>query len=270
MAYSTIYATINQQCGSAKNWHAGRVGKRSRPSIKKMIRGAWIGIFLCTATLSAQTPTGGSDEIRAQASRAYNPVFPYEALVAGHAGWAEITFTVDYSGRAILLSTVAASDPVFASAFQADIEAIEFVPPRKNGSPLMSQVKERYDFPAQPALDAIAKGILAELRKPKPAIVNVDELDKKPEPIRQPQPAYPWILRSDGLSGQAEIEFVIDRNGRPLFPRIISSTNGDFGWAAATGIQRWRYQPPVKNGEKVDARIKVTVVFDINKNADMW
>jgi acyl dehydratase len=63
---------------------------------------------------------------------------------------------------------------------------------------------------------------------------------------------------------------VIDRNGRPLFPHIISATHEDFGWAAATGILRWRYQPPVKNGEKVDARVKVTVVFDIKKSADMW
>jgi TonB family protein len=270
MAYSTIYATINQQCGNTERWHAGHAGRRSLPLFKRLVQGAWVGILLCTATLWAQTPPGGSDEIKAQASRAYNPVFPYEALVAGRGGWAEISFTIDYSGRAILPCTVAASDPAYASAFQADIEAIEFVPPRKNGSPLMSQLKERFDFPAQPALDAVAKGILAELRKPKPAIVNAAELDKKPEPIRQPQPAYPWILRSDGLSGQAEIEFVIDRNGRPLFPRILSSTNEDFGWAAVTGVQRWRYQPPVKNGEKVDARIKVTVIFDINKNADMW
>jgi len=243
----------------------GGRGKLRRASI-----GAWLGVLLCCAGAWAQTPSESTAGLKAQASRAYNPVFPYDALIAGRSGWAEISFTVDYNGRATFLTVDGASDAAFASAFQADVEAVEFSPPRKNGHPMMSQLKARFDFPGPPVSDDVARAILAELRKPKPAIYAVDELDKKPEPIRQPQPAYPWVLRSDEVSGQAEIEFVIDRNGRPLFPHIVSATNGDFGWAAATGIQRWRYQPPVKNGEKVDALIKVTVTFDISKAADMW
>jgi TonB family protein len=229
-----------------------------------------LGIALGLASARAQQAAGNSEERKAQASRAYSPVVPYDALIAGRAGWAEISCTVDYSGRAMLLNTVSASDPAFANAFMADIEAVEFSPPRINGRALMSSLKERFDFPAQPKLDTVAQGILAELRKPKPGILSADELDKPLQPIRQPRPAYPSAQRSDSASGQAEIEFVIDRSGRPLFPRIISATHEDFGWAAATGILRWRYQPPVKNGEKVDARAKVTVVFDINKSADMW
>lgn len=229
-----------------------------------------LGLVFGLATARAQRPAGAAEERKAQPSRAYNPVVPYDALIAGRSGSAEISFTVDYSGRAMLLNTVSATDPAFANAFMADIEAVEFSPPRVNGRALMSSLKERFSFPAQPALDVVAQGVLDELRKPKPAILSVDELDKKPQPIRQPRPAYPWTQRSDSASGHAEIEFVIDRNGRPLFPRIISATHEDFGWAAATGILRWRYQPPLKNGEKVDVRTTVTVVFDINKSADMW
>jgi TonB family protein len=268
MAYS-IYATIKPHGVNAKRKHASHASRGLLPSIKRVIYGVLAGVFLCSAPLWAQTPAGANDN-KAQSSRAYNPVYPYEALVAGRGGWAEISYTVDYTGRAILPCTVAASDASFASAFQADIEAIEYIPPRRNGSPMMSQAKERFDFPAQPALDVVAKGILVELRKPKSDIYTVADLDKKPEPIRQPKPAYPWILRSDGVSGEAEVEFVIDRNGRPLFPRIVSATQTDFGWAAATAVQRWRYQPPLKNGAKVDVRITEKVVFDIIKTADMW
>ena len=268
MAYS-IYATINQQGASDKYRYAKHSGRRFLPSIKRVICGVWAGVFLLCAPLGAQTPVGGTDE-KAQASRAYNPVYPYEALIAARGGWAEISFTVDYTGRAILPSTVAASDAAYASAFQADIEAIEYITPRRNGRPIMSQLKERFDFPAQPVLDAIAREILTDLRRPKPAIYSVADLDKKPEPIRQPKSAYPWILRSDNMSGEAEIEFVIDRNGRPLFPRVVSATQSDFGWAAASAILRWRYQSPIKNGVKVDVRITEKVVFDINKSADMW
>ena len=236
------------------------------------MRWTLLGLLLvCGAGVRAESSESpGAVKPEASPSRAYGPVIPYDALIAGRAGWAEISFTVDKNGRATFLSTVGSSDAAFAGAFQADIEAIEFSAPRINGRPMMSQLKERFDFPAQPTLDAVARAVLAELRKEKPAIYEVAELDKKPEPIRQPQPAYPWVLRSDGASGQAEIEFVIDRNGRPLFPRIVSSTSEDFGWAAATAIRGWRYQPPMKKGEKVDARIKVTVVFDLEKAANMW
>jgi len=265
-----IDATINLPGERGKYWPAIEFNRQFPVFIVQALLGVWLCLLLCCMNVWAQTPPAGTDAPKAQTSRAYNPVVPYDALIAGRPGWAEISFTVDNNGRATFLSTIGASEPAFASALQADIEAIEFIPPRVNGRALMSTLKERFDFPGQPTLDVVARGVLAELKKPKPAIYSVEELDKKPEPIRQPPPAYPWVLRSDGASGQAEIEFVIDRNGRPLFPHIVSATNGDFGWAAATGIQRWRYQPPVKKGAKVDALMKVTVTFDIDKAADMW
>ena len=52
-----------------------------------------------------------------------------------------------------------------------------------------------------------------------------------------------------------------------LFPRIISATQEDFGWAAATAVAQWRFQPPTKNGQKVDARMTVPVLFDARKLA---
>ena len=233
--------------------------------------GAILGVLLCAffyASHAFAQPAGSAGT--AQPSRVYSPVYPYEALIAGRSGWAEITFTVDYSGRATFLGTVGASDPDCASALQADIEAIEFLAPRVNGRTMISKLNVRFDFLAQPILEPAIQEVLAELKKPKPAIFSVSELDKKPAPIRQPRPAYPWTLRSDATSGQAEIEFVIDRTGRPVLPRIISATQTDFGWAAVTCVKNWRYQPAMKNGEKVLARLTETVVFDINNSSDMW
>jgi len=212
----------------------------------------------------------GKDLVKVQGSRAINPVLPYEALLAGKSGSAAINFTVGTDGRAILLSTEKATDRAFAMALQADIEAIEFIPPRRNGQPQMTMTRESFEFPAQPALDPIAKEILNELRKPTPAFTPVGELDTKPEAIRQPPPAYPWVLRGDAVSGEAVIEFVVDRNGHTLFPRIVSSTHEDFGWAAATAVLRWRYKPPTKGGVRVDTRVTATIVFDIKKAGEMW
>lgn len=227
------------------------------------------GVLMAVGVFTG-VPLTKAQEVNAQASRAFNPVYPYDALIAGRGGWAEISYTVDYSGRAILPTVDGASEKAFALAFQADIDSIEFIPPRRNGQPVMSLSKQRFEFPAQPALDAIAREILNELRKPKPNLCPVEELDSKPEALRKPPSAYPWVLRGDGESGKAEVEFVIDRNGRVLFPRIVSATHEDFGWSAATAVTRWRYKPPTKGGVKVDTRIKETIVYDINKTSGMW
>lgn len=219
---------------------------------------------------SLRADTAGQGGVSAQGSRSYNPITPYDALIAGQSGWAEISFTVDYSGRAILLNVESCSDRSFAKAFMADVEAVEFIPPRRNGQPLMSVARERYDFSGKPSLDPVAQEILQELRKPTPGLCPEAELDAKPQAIRQPPSAYPWALRGDEESGQAEIEFVIDRNGRVLFPRIISATHDDFGWAAATAVTHWKFKPPTKGGKPVDTRVKDTLVFDIKKAGGMW
>lgn len=245
----------------------------SRSGCEKRVTIPGLSAFLCAVfavILGFSTFTYAAEGGAAQGSRAFSPITPYDELIAGRGGWAEVSFTVDYSGRAILLNTEASSARAFAHAFQADIEAVEFIPPRRNGQPIMSIARERFEFPATPAMDPVATHILEELRKPEPNLCPASELDAKPQPIRQPQPAYPWALRGDEVSGSAEVEFVIDRTGRVLFPRIVSATEEDFGWAAATAVTHWKYKPPTKNGVAVDTRIKDTVVFDIKKANGMW
>ena len=221
-----------------------------------------------SSTLSAQTaPT---DRISPKSVRATAPVYPYALLLQGKEGSAEVEFTIEYSGRAILASVVTTTDPAFAKALLADIEANEFLPPRINGQPRLAQAQLRYSFNSTAGLDPTARQILAELRKPMPAIPHADQLDKKPVAARQDQPVYPYSLQSDGVSGRAEIEIVVDRTGRVLFPRIISATNEDVGYAAAAAVARWRYQPGQKGGQPVDSRISVTINYDQAKMAASW
>lgn len=193
------------------------------------------------------------------------PVYPFDELVKGKTGWAEVRFMVDYSGRPIMTTVAASSNPVFGRSLLAEIESNEFMPPRVNGQPQITLSGERYSFNGEANLDPSEKRILAELRKPMPALSNSRELDKALTPIRRDAPTFPSALLSEGVSGKVELEFVVDRDGRAMFPRIVSSSHEDFGWAAAAAISRWRYQPPVKGGAKVDTRANVTVTFDSSK-----
>ncbi len=197
------------------------------------------------------------------------PVYPYEMLIEGREGRAEVEFTVEYSGRAVLASVSSASDPAFAKALIADIEANEFIPPRINGLPRISPAVLRYAFNSTAGLDERSREILAELRKPRPNLASENQLDKKLSPLRQ-EVRYPYSVLNDGVSGEATIEIVVDRTGRVLFPRIVSATTSDIGYAAATAVSRWRFPAPIKGGQPVDARIQVKVSYDAAKMASSW
>lgn len=220
----------------------------------------------------AQLPASGSLPATNPVSmvRKPAPVYPLDLLLKGKTGWAEVRFSVDYSGRPVLTSVASKSDEAFGHALLADIESNEFMPPRINGQPQITLSGVRHEFKGEAALDASERRVLAELKKPVPAILGVKDLDAPLKSIRQEPPTYPFAAQSDALSGRAEIEFVIDKDGRALLPRIVNSSSDDFGWAAATAITRWRYQPPTKGGQKVDARTSVIVNFDHKKGTATW
>jgi TonB family protein len=129
----------------------------------------------------------------------------------------------------------------------------------------MSPSQEEFRF-LEESFDADARHVLAQLRKGR-KFPSVNQLDERPKAVTQDSPAYPRALKDDGVTGQAEIEFVIDKDGRVLFPRIVSASHEDFGWAAATAVAQWKFQPPQLNGQKVEAVMRVPILFDAHKLA---
>ena len=202
-----------------------------------------------------------------KADRKITAVYPYEQLVKGQTGWGEVSFVVDYSGRAILTAPTAASDSAFAKSVTAMLEATEFSPAKKGKRPVMASATSHEFFNPELTLDPVSRDVLKELRKEKPAICTVAELDDRPRAVTQRTAVYPRSLKTDGLTGEAEIEFIVDRDGRVLFPRIVSSSHEDFGWAAATAVAQWKFNPPMRNGQRVHARMSVPVIFDAQKLA---
>lgn len=219
------------------------------------------------AAISAFEVAAAKFDIAPAVKRKVAPVYPYEMLIEGRTGWAEATFVIDYSGRALFANPKDASDPAFAKAVVAMIEASQYVPGRRDKVSVMSPSKEEVHFLGESSLDQGSRRVLAMLRSKGAGLVPMAELDERPKPLRQDSPAYPRALKDDGLTGHAEIEFVLDRDGRVLFPRILSASHEDFGWAAATAVSQWRFQPPQKNGQKVDARMRVPILFDAQKLA---
>ena len=46
-----------------------------------------------------------------------------------------------------------------------------------------------------------------------------------------------------------------------LLPRIVTATQPEFGWAAATAITQWVFKAPYRGGEPVDVKVRIPFRF---------
>ena len=87
---------------------------------------------------------------------------------------------------------------------------------------------------------------------------QIDE-DRRPEPIKQPQPIYPSAMKDSGMVGEVTIEFVVDTQGNVQSPTIISSNNPSFEQPAIDAISKWKFKPGIKNGAPVNTKIRIPI-----------
>lgn len=95
-------------------------------------------------------------------------------------------------------------------------------------------------------------------------IVPSTVLDATPRARLQPSPNYPPPARQSGLSGQVEVEFVVDLSGRVASVRVLRATDQVFVEPTLRAVERWRFEPGKRGGRTVSFRMAVPVVFNLN------
>jgi protein TonB len=105
-----------------------------------------------------------------------------------------------------------------------------------------------------------APGAVAEGPGSDPIFV-LQELDQKPRPIFQAEPIYPFDLRQKNVEGTVYILFVVDQQGRVIDPTVETSTHGAFDKPALDAVRQWRFEPAVRDGKRVQARLRVPIRF---------
>ncbi len=189
-------------------------------------------------------------------------VYPYDAMLDGREGAADVIFVVDTDGRVRDITVRKASRNEFGQALAAAMANWRFKPAMKDGVPAPAVLARGQIFNVGEdhlLLSPGARRLREILKNDKEQIVSYDRLDTPPQPIDKVAPVYPEEL--SGKPGRAEIEFIIDREGRVQLPRIVSATEPAFGWSAATAVSLWRFEPPLREGQPVDARARLPLEF---------
>jgi TonB family protein len=89
--------------------------------------------------------------------------------------------------------------------------------------------------------------------------------DTPPKVISRAQPLYPFAMKASGFRGETLVEFTIDRSGSVKDPVVLRSNNPGFNEATIDAIFKWRFQPGLKGGEPVNARMQQAFVFEIDE-----
>ena len=223
---------------------------------------------LAIVVFAAAIVRGADEGSRAepQVKERVQAVYPYDLALQGVAGDVELQFRVDPDGCARDIIVAKAREPAFGFAAKAMLEAWKFEPAMGNGLPVAAEqqtLKVRFDSASTDvALGASAQGLLAELKNAKPDIAKAVELDAVPWAVKMVKPVFPRdLMKRSAIAGEATIEFFVDGDGKVQLPRIISSTQWEFGWAAATSLLRSEFTPPRKGGTPAITRMRLPVVF---------
>ncbi len=193
-----------------------------------------------------------------------DPVYPREALVAGQEGEAEVTFTVTRGGAVRDVTVHAATAPEFGAALAAVLPHWHFTAANVDGEGWVEShliMKHRF-IPPAPATDSdrAESRLAAALAPGGPGIGSAKGLDARIRPLFRIDVIAPVDLAEPTAS--AQIEFIIDRDGRARLPQVRETSSDAFGWAAATAVAQWVFERPTRGGEPVDVRVVVPIAFE--------
>jgi TonB family protein len=100
---------------------------------------------------------------------------------------------------------------------------------------------------------------------PESPSVSTDEMNRLPQLVKAVNPTYPVEARMKRITGVVIVEFVVDESGNVWIPTVIESPDPMLSKAAVNALLKWKFLPGVKNGHKVNTRMRIPVTFSLDK-----
>lgn len=188
-------------------------------------------------------------------------VFPYDALLAEKGGGVMLQVVIGPDGRVAHVVPEPGAEVDYAHAVRASLAYWTFFPATRAGQPVFGQIQMQFTFdPGREEFefDASTLELITGLRAGTAEVFSLKQVDQYPKPVTQIAPVFPSDHEGP-VAGDASIECIIDRAGRPQLPRIVRASSPEFGWAAATAVAQWRFEPARKDGKPVVSRARLPI-----------
>lgn len=93
------------------------------------------------------------------------------------------------------------------------------------------------------------------------ATFELPDLDRKPRPIFQVEPFYPYSLKNQKIGGWVILEWVINTRGNVEKIRVIDSSHREFQQAAIDSILKSKWEPGEIESKPVNVRVRQRINF---------
>jgi TonB family protein len=120
--------------------------------------------------------------------------------------------------------------------------------PATGGAIKMNAVKKLVIVLSLGALSGIASAATTE----KAYVASYAGVSDLPVPTKVVAPNI-----SSPVGAEVILKFVIDKTGVPVGIEVASSNDNDLAEAALKAVQQWRFTPLMRNGEAIDAKVKL-------------
>ena len=89
--------------------------------------------------------------------------------------------------------------------------------------------------------------------------------DADPQLLNRIQPLYPAAAYREREEGTVLLAILVDAEGRAAEVEVVSSSrNRDLDRAAIDAAKQWTFEPAVRDGRKVEARVEAPVTFRLD------
>ena len=93
-------------------------------------------------------------------------------------------------------------------------------------------------------------------------VYEMSEIEEPPRAIRTFSPKYPDVAKEEKIEGRIVVEIVVTKEGTPKDAWVVDAEPPDiFEEAALEAVRKYIFAPGTRNGEAVDARVRLPINF---------
>jgi TonB family protein len=235
-----------------------------------------IGSVPWVANLS-EAATSDRDRVPVQIVQTTEAIYPPALLMEGvSSGEVWMLITVDDTGTLTDAMITRTTHQGFAPEALRVARGLTYRPARIDGNPVSVRTEIHLSFESTGQVMTLdSNSTLQQLIAfaGRGDFINhlctPNELDGMPTLLQTVAPLHPRKANDGSATeGRAVLDFIIDENGKPRMPVVLSSTDIDFAAAAASALAQWRFTPPSRRGQPVAVQVRQEFIFSPSTDSD--
>ncbi|MGA2017342.1 MAG: TonB family protein [Opitutaceae bacterium] len=181
--------------------------------------------------------------------RQVDPTYPRSMRWSKMRGEVLVAFAVDIEGRVRSPFVVRSLNPAFDAPAIEAVSSWRFEPGREDGVPAYMKMEVPIIFNLSGYDDGGGDGITVRQAADKSGLPAEWQVDVPPRARGTVMPVYPYEMLKSHTKGSSRITYVVNEQGQVANSQVVKADRPEFGLALQAAVERFEYEPAIKNGQ---------------------